>query len=333
MRLALAAVAALALAVAGCGGVEREPNLAQAAENTEATGSFAFEMTTRASDGESFSVTCEGVVDNLRKLARVACDGDGAFGSFETVIVGGSSYQRHRGEKKWTKEPAVEENPLNELSPSQILELLRSASSRTERVGEGQVRGEPTVRYALTVDCEKAELYDCDGETAVVDVWIGEDGLVRRIRADQIGMPFDLQFFDFGVPVEVQAPSPDQVVERPEPAAPGPCHVGEAGPIGVEQAMDALRRHGFEVERTPGAMCGPGIAAELETRPPNPPDGQLWCQVFADGTGLSSTGSVIGAETRSLENLTCHLIVEGSPADAVDRLDAAFAELKREAGG
>jgi hypothetical protein len=332
MRLALAAVAALALAASACGGVESEPNLAQAAEKTEARGSFAFEVTNRASDGESSSGTCDGVVDNVRKLARFTCDDD-VIGAFEVVMVDDMSYQRDLGQQTWTKQLAPEENALNEFSPSEILEILGSASQKTEHVGEEEVRGEPTVRYGLTVDCEKAELdAECAGETAVVDVWIDEGGLVRRIRFDEprAEASFDLEFFGFGVAVDVAAPPADEVEEAPLEPKPGPCQIDEANPVGVEQAIDAFRRNGFDVRRSPG-NCGPGIASEFGTSIPTRGEDQLSCQVFVEGVSLSTDSS--NGMDRALENLVCHLLpTDGESDEAVDRLDAAFAELKRELG-
>jgi hypothetical protein len=104
--------------------------------------------------------------------------------------------------------------------------------------------------------------------------------------------------------------------------------VDDADPVGVEQAIDAFRRNGFDVRRSPG-NCGPGIASEFGTPIPARGEDELWCQVFTEGGGLSA-GSVDGV-SRTLENLVCHLLLtDGRSDEAVDRLDAALAELKRE---
>ncbi len=80
---------------------------------------------------------------------------------------------------KWTK-IENDETLTAEISPQRVLAMLRSATQDTRRLGEEIVRGVDTVRYRLEVDCEQADL-DCDGATAPVEVWVGEDGLVRRI--------------------------------------------------------------------------------------------------------------------------------------------------------
>jgi hypothetical protein len=334
-RLALAAVAALAVAAAACGGVENAPNLAAAIEKTETSGSFAFEMTSRTSDGESFSGTCEGVVDNVRELARVTCgsDADSAFGSFEAITVGDASYRKARDEQTWTKEPAVDDASLDEFSPITLLELLRSASQKTERTGEEEVRGDSTARYALTVDCEQAELHDCRAETAVVHVWIDSDGLVRRIRVDQIALAFDLEFFDFGVPVEVEAPPADQVVDQPPPAPleTQPCAAVAAEPLRVDQVREALGRNGFEPSVAEGGCLEPPLAAFISAERAG---AYLRCHVVTTpDAGLVPLPSIglPEARARTAANVTCALY--GQPEDTRDVLssfDAAFDEVERE---
>ncbi len=329
--LALAAVSALALAAAGCGGVESEPNLAEAAERTEASGTFLFEGTSHGDEPSD----CEGAVDSARKLARLTCDG-GEFGSSETVAAGEAMYVRApRNVGKWSKLPAADENVFDTFSPSALLRLLRSASVTTERAGEEDVRGEPTVRYDLTVDCERAEIPDCESETAVVGVWIDDDGVVRRIRVGEVRSPFDLELFGFGAPVEIEVPPADQVVEERAsvPLETQPCEPVEAEPIQAEQVVDALRRHGFRPAAHPRCRADSPLAA-LVTAERDP--GYVHCNVLvapeANSRKLPPVPSP-EAETRTVANVTCTLY--GKPADKRDALasfDAALTELERELG-
>jgi hypothetical protein len=336
-KLALGAVTALAVAGAACGGVENEPNLAAAAERAEEAGSFAFEVTTRTTDGESFSGTCEGVVDNVRELARATCDSDAdsAFDSYEAIIVGDTSHRRDRGQRKWTKQSAkqsaVAGNSLDAFSPKQILELLRAASLETERVGEEDVRGEPTVRYALTVDCERAELFDCKGETAVVGVWIDDDELVRRIRLDH-RFTANLEFFDFGVAVEVEAPPADQVIDEPSPAPleTQPCAAVEAEPTRVEQVVVALGRNGYGPRVVEGGCLEPPLAAFISAERPG---AYLSCQVVMTPDSEFPTmppSPLREARTRTAANVKCSLYGPEVPRDALSAFDAIFDELERE---
>lgn len=347
MRLVLAAVAALALvAAAGCGGVESEPNLAKAVERTEAT-SFAVEVRGRITEaGETIELGCEGSFDPVHGRARLTCAGSAGY---DMVTVDGANYTRSASDEKWWKAPADSEDPFEQFSPEHILGLLRSASRKTERVGDEDVRGEPTVRYALTVDCEQAEIVDCSGETTVVDVWIDGEGLVRRIHVEDGAYTVEIEFFDFGAPVFIQAPPPD-LVETPSPLEtlpvdpPRPCKPDEAAPIGVNQALDALRRNGFELGRDEQG-CSTGLAGELTSRgEADFRDGHLMCSVLTAPGAITAVSGVLLAPgssnripeplNRTIENVECTLFVEGSRAnERIDALDAALDELKRELGG
>jgi hypothetical protein len=326
MRLALAAVSALVLVAAGCGGVESEPTLAQAVERTEDEPSFAFEVRARGTQAdETLDFECSGVVDNKERRAWIECDGAEGY---DRITIGRASFFRFSGGETWTRSEVVEpDEPM--FSPTRILELLRNASRETRRVGEGDVRGESTVRYTLTVDCEQAEL-DCDRQTEV-GVWIGEDGLVRRIDVVDSGMEGTVEFFDFGEPVVVEAPPPEDVREAPTLPKLEPCSEQTADPIGVQQAIDALGRNGFGMERSPVPLCGPGIAAMLQTSgPPNPAEG-INCEVFVQASAIAAVEPIHPTVTRRFENLVCRLFVDKGD-ESVARLDAAFAELKRELG-
>lgn len=216
MTRLLVAVAAVAVLLAGCGAAENEPNLAAAIEQTQATGSSRFALSGTESDGnEKAEVECAGEADYEAKRVGLSCD----YGSesVELVVIGATAYIRGSlfglagSGDKWLKF-TDDENLGTELSPQALLATLRSASQSTERVGEEQVRGVDTVRYRLVVDCAKTEVTDCEGATETVDVWIGDDGLVRRIAVDDGSSPFTFEFYDFGAQVEIDAPAADEVV-------------------------------------------------------------------------------------------------------------------------
>jgi hypothetical protein len=345
MRLALAAVAGLAAFAAACGGVENEANFATAAERTEATGSVRIEMTSRLGEpGSEFEMRCAGAADYERHRFRMVCEPaqapEGRSMPFEWREIGSTVYEKAGdlgAEKQWTESTNDESDQSgSELSPEKMLDLLRSASRQTERVGEELVRGEETVRYALAVDCEAAELGDCAGETAVADVWIDGRGLVRRIRME-LGPDGEAQveFFDFGAEVEIEPPPADHVSEEPSPH--GRCTDGDATPISVKQAIEVLRRHGFDTERDT-FLCAPGVVGSLSSGFDKPD--LLACSVLTKPRGegpsttvfgdISSGGSALEPVERGLENLWCTLFVEERRRnEAVERFDAAFAELKR----
>ena len=216
MSRALVAVAAVAVLGAGCGAAESEPNLAAAIDQTQATGSSRFAMSGTESDGqEKAEVACAGEADYDAGHVRLTCDYGGE--SVELLVIDATAYVRGSlyglggSSDKWVKFED-DEDFGKEFSPQALLATLRSASQSTERVGEEQVRGVDTVRYRLVVDCAKAEVSDCEGATDAVDVWIGDDGLVRRIAVEEGSSPFTFEFYDFGAEVEIDAPPADEVV-------------------------------------------------------------------------------------------------------------------------
>jgi hypothetical protein len=119
-------------------------------------------------------------------------------------------------------------------NPAQMLDMLR-ASGSVEKVGEETVNGESTTHYTASIDLAKAaEQLGSAGQAMVddliaksgvkqvpVDVWIGDDGLVRRMTMDlsmaQSGQTaaahVTIDISDYGTPVNVEAPPADQTTD------------------------------------------------------------------------------------------------------------------------
>jgi hypothetical protein len=205
MRLAVAAVGALAVAATACGGVAGEPGVEQAAERTEALASYAYELRSRSRVVElTFDRRCEGVVDNVSLRSRLACADD-----HETVVDDDTVYIRGGARESWWK-LAEFDGAFEQVSYETVLRPLRSDVVRTERVGEEDVGDVSTVHYAVTVECGAGPL-DCSDGTGAVDVWIDADELVRRVRYDSAALTTTIEFFDFGVPVVVEPPPASEV--------------------------------------------------------------------------------------------------------------------------
>jgi hypothetical protein len=130
--------------------------------------------------------------------------------------------------------------------PTEMLQTLENESDSLENLGGATVRGVPTVHYRAVIDLAKAaqnapaavraavkksdaRLIEMLGTDKMpMDVWIGQDKLVRRI-AYRMAIPVAatggtmdvdvrLDMFDFGVPVHVTAPPAGQVAELPAAA-------------------------------------------------------------------------------------------------------------------
>jgi hypothetical protein len=130
--------------------------------------------------------------------------------------------------------------------PTRQLEYLRGVSESVEKIGEGRVRGVPTIRYEAVVDLSKGvagqdadvkqtnqELVKGLGTSKLpVEVWIDGENRVRRYALDvSVPMPdgaasqdasqgddrlrtrMVIEYYDFGTPVDVQAPPQDQTVD------------------------------------------------------------------------------------------------------------------------
>ncbi len=142
---------------------------------------------------------------------------------------------------------------LTQSDPSQFLNYLRAASKDVAEVGEKEVRGVATTHYRAKIDLEKvadqapaesreqvrasidALIRQTGMRTMPVEVWIDEDGLLRRERLEmtfdvpggasgieqEAAMTMTMDFFDFGVEVDVEPPPADQVTDITELAAQG----------------------------------------------------------------------------------------------------------------
>ena len=133
-------------------------------------------------------------------------------------------------------------NALTSAGSNDPTEMLQTL----ENLGGATVRGVPTVHYRAVIDLAKAaqnapaavraavkrsdaRLIEMLGTDKMpMDVWIGQDKLVRRIAyrmaipvaatGGTMDMDIRLDIFDFGVPVHVTAPPAGQVAALPAAA-------------------------------------------------------------------------------------------------------------------
>jgi hypothetical protein len=136
--------------------------------------------------------------------------------------------------------------------PAQTLRLLRAASDEVKEAGYDQVRGVATTRYVgrmnlrkaldagldglgLAADEEKAAreamtqmLDQLGSEGLPFEVFVDADGLLRRMTMDmsmtmlgeRLSMALQMDFFDFGVDVDVQAPPAASVFDATQQLQP-----------------------------------------------------------------------------------------------------------------
>jgi hypothetical protein len=102
-------------------------------------------------------------------------------------------------------------------SPDRLLKDLIDSSKKVEKLGSEEIRGVATTHYRAHLDTTKLRV-NAD-ESVAVDAWIDEQGLPRRVRVPfgaggDAGAVVDL--FDFGVPVDIQAPPASEIVSEDE---------------------------------------------------------------------------------------------------------------------
>jgi hypothetical protein len=133
------------------------------------------------------------------------------------------------------------QDPLPEVSrrgPGDVLDVLRGVSDDLERVGREEVHGVATTRSRATLDPslaldrlpagageERRDRVRAFGAARIpAEIWIDDEGLVRRLvitaRAEALDLPaagtgelrLRYEILETGVPVEVQAPPPEETV-------------------------------------------------------------------------------------------------------------------------
>ena len=119
-------------------------------------------------------------------------------------------------------------------NPAQALDMLR-ASGQVDEVGPATIDGASTTEYKGAIDLAKAAKLDGGNAESMVngliaqgapsqipiDVWIGDDGLVRRMIMNEditkdghtVSTAVTLDLSDFGTQVSVTAPPADQVFD------------------------------------------------------------------------------------------------------------------------
>jgi len=122
----------------------------------------------------------------------------------------------------------VDSNP----TPNAALAYLRGSTGTVTKVGEEQVRGENSTHYRSTIDLEQAarrakgstkrsirRVIDIAGVTRLpVDVWVGDDGFVRKVRYTQHASKnqaakITMELYDFGAAVTIAPPPATTVID------------------------------------------------------------------------------------------------------------------------
>jgi hypothetical protein len=117
---------------------------------------------------------------------------------------------------------------LGQADPAGIVRAFEDAIHDFCPVGTARLDGVSTTRYRVTADTRKVlgRLLGADlmatlsglgplPQTLTYDVWIGDDNLPRRMTYAVMGNTVVIDLTDWGEPVDIQAPPPSQVSDKP----------------------------------------------------------------------------------------------------------------------
>src|SRR5438105_5065159 len=172
----------------------------------------------------------EGLMDYVHHRGRISYGGGGNTRE-ETIYDGDVVYTKWplpwAKEKPWLRyEADAQDNDPFDLqdramrNPSGLLEFVHGAGTDVRNVGSENVRGIATTHYEGTLDLQKvvdqapadkrAELQDflnfiAEEEPTKVPfgLWVDEGGLAHRLRIDQHEGATTIEYYDFGVRVDV----------------------------------------------------------------------------------------------------------------------------------
>ena len=224
MALALAALAA------GCGS---DPSSFEGSGDAlENASSSRMELKVEGSNIPAWASMREsGAVDYANGRGELVIKGNSDSGPVAKArLVGHDAYLgvEVAGSMRWMKE-SVDDSPGTQrflpgpggTQPDRLLKALIDSSKSVDKLDGEQIRGVATTHYRAHLDKAKVASWNGikTGDPGDVDVWIDGQGLPRRIRipyggSDDTSAVVDL--FDFGVPVDVEAPPAGDIVSSDE---------------------------------------------------------------------------------------------------------------------
>lgn len=211
--------------------------LSQAADATTAAGTAKFTAQISTGDDKAATIGMDGAIDFSTEAIQVKVSSAmlGGTEGIEVVVVDGQSYiKMPMFQGKWMKTPAQKVG-VNFTDPTDGLSSLKNLADLKE-VGTEEIDGVSTTHYTGTLDLKEAlaqanipsadlakikQEMDRVKDGATVDVWVDDEGRVVQIKTSMsldtgTGKPVafsnTMKFFDFGAPVDIKAPSPDQVI-------------------------------------------------------------------------------------------------------------------------
>ncbi|HET7736366.1 MAG TPA: hypothetical protein VFK52_10350 [Nocardioidaceae bacterium] len=114
---------------------------------------------------------------------------------------------------------------LRSSSPVDSAADISESVTAMREVGEEQIGTDDTIHYVVTIDTEKSSQFigGTEGaqdvelpETIDVDMWVTTDDLMRRVVVSLGTAAMQLDYTDWGKPVDISAPAPQDIVKAPK---------------------------------------------------------------------------------------------------------------------
>jgi len=168
-----------------------------------------------------------GSIDYAKDRGELVFPGGDSQADARLLFVGHDGYfgAKIDGTMFWVKGSGESSRPADRflpgstgMTPDRLLKELTKASKEVEKVGSEDIRGVGTTHYRAHLDKSKLRSDATNDVPDAVDAWIDDQGLARRVRVPY-GSEKDagaevVDLFDFGVPVDVQAPTADVIVSE-----------------------------------------------------------------------------------------------------------------------
>ena len=228
---------------------------AAAVTEDKGTARIEFDISIRASGGESDGINQDihgsGVVNwhsgrsHMRSTSKGFPSSENAF-THEVIQDGKTFYFKESdGSLKWDRLDRPRSATAagffgQQGSPAGLLDYLRSVARDIKDLGPDHIDGVDVTHYLVTIDPVLGEsrarqelprhmwLDDLDISFQPAEIWIDTDGLVRRFVSSteikNVGGPvssttteFVVNLSEFGLPVNIQLPDPEDVRKEPLP--------------------------------------------------------------------------------------------------------------------
>jgi hypothetical protein len=280
-----------------------DPSVLRAAAFTtqdEGTARTEFDMTIHASGGvfsNDQEIHGSGEIDFEAGLSRSVTESSFLPGAppVEVIQDGNDVYQRGSDPEdpdQWTHYEIADSGSglfASDKGPDDYLAMLAAASGRLEALGDEEMDGESVAHYRVEVDPHlfvdelvsqpglENELDDIHVDLDPMDVWVDAQGRVRRIdvawattvdgeQAVTVAADTSFRLFDFGAPVRIEVPDPNEVTEIAPPSFDSPRQPsdGDGSAASLITGDDGIAQPYLVVDARRTELCffnGPLLAA------------------------------------------------------------------------